>query len=447
MDSGYLPLLAARLAAAGFACVRFTCKPPHLPTRVAAFEAVLRAAAAEWPETRGVRHWFVAGHSMGGRAACQVAHTSWIQHQHQHQEQHTQQAHGSKPQQGQVPARGGPHAPGAAATDGGGDGPASKRRRGAAVPDRADAAARASSMTAAAADPQEAGAQEGQGQHEQHQQHEHKHEPAAAEADAAVGTPGAADAVAAKPERRRGPARAARPGSGPAAARATKDFEEAGDGGEGGSGGPAGRQPVGRAPTQARGARRSKQAAAAGGEEGGEAGVLEATTAPLLPRVSGCVLLSYPLHPPDKPNELRDAPLVGLRLPVLFVRGSRDAFSLPVQQWEQTLGCMREAGCPSLQVHTVEGGDHGLAVPASARRAGATEGGRAGKSAAGGAGAAGRGAGASKAGLRGSDAGAVGPEGEGEGAGTPLDAALQAAVDWVAAQCSGPPGAAAGASA
>lgn len=47
MDSGYLPLLAAQLAAAGFACVRFTCKPPHLPTRTAAFQVCHSGCADE----------------------------------------------------------------------------------------------------------------------------------------------------------------------------------------------------------------------------------------------------------------------------------------------------------------------------------------------------------------------------------------------------------------
>ena len=42
--------------------------------------------------------------------------------------------------------------------------------------------------------------------------------------------------------------------------------------------------------------------------------------------VAGLLLLSYPLHPPGKPGQLRTAHLPGLQLPVLFVHGSRDPF-------------------------------------------------------------------------------------------------------------------------
>jgi len=40
----------------------------------------------------------------------------------------------------------------------------------------------------------------------------------------------------------------------------------------------------------------------------------------------GLLLLSYPLHPPGKPAQLRTAHLLNLRIPVLFVHGSRDPF-------------------------------------------------------------------------------------------------------------------------
>jgi predicted alpha/beta-hydrolase family hydrolase len=41
---------------------------------------------------------------------------------------------------------------------------------------------------------------------------------------------------------------------------------------------------------------------------------------------SGLLLLSYPLHPPGKPQQLRTAHLPKLDLPVLFVHGSSDPF-------------------------------------------------------------------------------------------------------------------------
>ena len=42
--------------------------------------------------------------------------------------------------------------------------------------------------------------------------------------------------------------------------------------------------------------------------------------------VSGLLLLSYPLHPPRKPEQLRTQHLPDLRTPCLFVHGTRDPF-------------------------------------------------------------------------------------------------------------------------
>ena len=42
--------------------------------------------------------------------------------------------------------------------------------------------------------------------------------------------------------------------------------------------------------------------------------------------VAGLLLLSYPLHPPRKPTELRTAHLPNLRTPSLWIHGSRDPF-------------------------------------------------------------------------------------------------------------------------
>jgi predicted alpha/beta-hydrolase family hydrolase len=42
--------------------------------------------------------------------------------------------------------------------------------------------------------------------------------------------------------------------------------------------------------------------------------------------VAGLLLLSYPLHPPRKPAELRTAHFPQLKTPVLFVHGARDPF-------------------------------------------------------------------------------------------------------------------------
>jgi predicted alpha/beta-hydrolase family hydrolase len=48
------------------------------------------------------------------------------------------------------------------------------------------------------------------------------------------------------------------------------------------------------------------------------------------PRVAeGLLLLSYPLHPPDKPAQLRTAHFPQLRTPALFVSGTKDPFGSP----------------------------------------------------------------------------------------------------------------------
>ncbi len=42
--------------------------------------------------------------------------------------------------------------------------------------------------------------------------------------------------------------------------------------------------------------------------------------------VDGLLLLSYPLHPPGRPAQLRTAHFPNLRIPTLFVSGTRDPF-------------------------------------------------------------------------------------------------------------------------
>jgi predicted alpha/beta-hydrolase family hydrolase len=51
---------------------------------------------------------------------------------------------------------------------------------------------------------------------------------------------------------------------------------------------------------------------------------------------AGLVLLSYPLHPPGKPERLRVEHLGDLRVPVLLVSGDRDPFGSPEELAEHT---------------------------------------------------------------------------------------------------------------
>jgi uncharacterized protein len=49
------------------------------------------------------------------------------------------------------------------------------------------------------------------------------------------------------------------------------------------------------------------------------------------------LLLSYPLHPPRKPEQLRTAHFRDLRTPVLFIHGTRDAFGR-VEEMQAAIG-------------------------------------------------------------------------------------------------------------
>lgn len=42
---------------------------------------------------------------------------------------------------------------------------------------------------------------------------------------------------------------------------------------------------------------------------------------------AGLIFLGYPLHPPGKPENLRDEHLYGIPVPMLFLQGSNDAFA------------------------------------------------------------------------------------------------------------------------
>lgn len=56
--------------------------------------------------------------------------------------------------------------------------------------------------------------------------------------------------------------------------------------------------------------------------------------------VAGLALLSYPLHPPGRPDRLRTDHLPAVRVPTLFVSGRRDPFGSPeeFEPWVATVG-------------------------------------------------------------------------------------------------------------
>lgn len=70
---------------------------------------------------------------------------------------------------------------------------------------------------------------------------------------------------------------------------------------------------------------------------------------------AGLVLVSYPLHPPGRPERLRTDHFPSLALPCLFVSGTRDAFGTPSELEAAT------AAIPGPVTHVwIKGGDHGL---------------------------------------------------------------------------------------
>jgi hypothetical protein len=77
--------------------------------------------------------------------------------------------------------------------------------------------------------------------------------------------------------------------------------------------------------------------------------------------VRGLLLLGYPLHPAGKPDELRADHLARVRVPMLFVQGTRDPLC--------DLGRLSTVlvRLPRATLHTIQGGDHSFRPP---RRAG-----------------------------------------------------------------------------
>lgn len=76
--------------------------------------------------------------------------------------------------------------------------------------------------------------------------------------------------------------------------------------------------------------------------------------------VSGLVFLGYPLHPPGKPDQLRDKHLADIRAPMLFIQGSRDAFGAA----SEIASVINRLKLPA-SLYVVSGGDHSLKVSKS----------------------------------------------------------------------------------
>jgi predicted alpha/beta-hydrolase family hydrolase len=72
---------------------------------------------------------------------------------------------------------------------------------------------------------------------------------------------------------------------------------------------------------------------------------------------AGLVFLGYPLHPPGRPEKLRDGHLDDVQAPMLFLQGARDPFATPdlLEVVVKRLG-------PRAELVWIEGGDHSFKV-------------------------------------------------------------------------------------
>jgi len=87
---------------------------------------------------------------------------------------------------------------------------------------------------------------------------------------------------------------------------------------------------------------------------GGRQGSMLAAEDPAI--ADGLLLLSYPLHPPEKPQQLRTAHFPKLRTPALFVSGCRDPFGTI----DEIQTVLRLIPAPT-QLLTIEDAGHDLA--------------------------------------------------------------------------------------
>jgi predicted alpha/beta-hydrolase family hydrolase len=91
---------------------------------------------------------------------------------------------------------------------------------------------------------------------------------------------------------------------------------------------------------------------------GGRQASILAASEPSL--VDGLLLLSYPLHPPGRPNQLRTEHFPNLRIPMLFVSGTKDAFG-STEELEAAINLIPA----TTKLVAVPGAGHGLLTKAN----------------------------------------------------------------------------------
>ncbi|PQZ89589.1 dienelactone hydrolase [Arthrobacter sp. MYb227] len=77
---------------------------------------------------------------------------------------------------------------------------------------------------------------------------------------------------------------------------------------------------------------------------------------------AGLIFLGYPLHAPKKPEKLRDGHLYGLKVPMLFMQGTKDPFA-QAEFLEPVVKCLGV----NAKLKWFDGGDHSFKVARSKR--------------------------------------------------------------------------------
>ncbi len=76
----------------------------------------------------------------------------------------------------------------------------------------------------------------------------------------------------------------------------------------------------------------------------------------------GIVFVGYPLHPPGRPERIRDEHLYRIEVPMLFLQGTADPFA----RWDLLEPVLSRLG-ERATLHAVEGGDHSFRVRGAKR--------------------------------------------------------------------------------
>jgi predicted alpha/beta-hydrolase family hydrolase len=79
--------------------------------------------------------------------------------------------------------------------------------------------------------------------------------------------------------------------------------------------------------------------------------------------VAGLIFLGYPLHAPGKKDQLRDAHLYRINLPMLFFAGTKD----PLCDLGKLNTVLNNLRCPH-DLEIIDGGNHSFKLPKSANR-------------------------------------------------------------------------------